>query len=292
MSIKKEITKVGYKSFIYSYKNACTYLPYYSFMYEEIENLLAEIDESRLNLYTFLQEKKWDSDILNLTTSFVEKYTIYLSLYFVSIQPPLLAKHILKILLCFSTDIHDDRLTILQANLLYELLSFSRKPFKTEEKDIYLDMISIISIINLIISMTQEFIGMTIQFFTCIPENFSYPFYMNNKMPITKQRCEYFQTDYLILFDKTFHNDVEYSFVLHKREIIFNKVFVTLTGRIMDNENLDDNQKIQKLPEEISGKVIISQKYFINLLKKVPEICSPFYLTYLFFSGEFYEKIT
>ena len=159
----------------------------------------------------------------------------------------------------FSNELKDEESIKYRANILFEFYQFYVKLVGEN------DLLIVVSFFNQIATMTQEFVGLVLQFFTCIPfaeKEFNLVRkYMGNQLSFTYEYCDYYQSDYLALFDKTYKLNLENNAsVLINREIVFSKIFEVITGKKIDY-TVDD------LKIELNKERITIKTFSANFLK-------------------------
>jgi hypothetical protein len=278
---------------LHKQKQLYNFLPYSSFNLENIAEFFMKLDKTDLNLKLFLFLEGWAPDYTNLMVELLDKF----NKYFLDNDEKELFRNdstevrknafrLFKILLLFSHEIKSEESIHFRAKILLEFYQFYSKIIGEN------DLLIVVSFFNQIATMTQEFIGMALQFFTCIPfaekEYNIVRKYMNNQLSYAYEYSEYYQSDYLALFDKTYNVNFEANCsILLNREIVFSKIFEVITGKKIDYTM--DDLKIELNKERAIMKAD-SVSSFISVLKKMPELFSPSLLCYSLLSGEFLEE--
>jgi hypothetical protein len=305
--------KVFLNRFNLMYKN----LPFANFTIKTSQQFFQMIEKSLLEQNFSLKDllfSIWNEEYVNLIFKLIPKYNYYFLLSY-KLWPPKriskekgeeLTKHcelfLLKLIVLLSLDKNEFFLSVLQSQVLNEFYHFLTNKFLKHSPQ------TVIQYLNNVTSMVQEFIGLSIQFFLCVDtfdtlddkviyqENIIlkiFKKYNLNRQAYEFKLCDYFSSDYLILFDKTFNGDYGESKLLKNREKLFDKI--TLVVEEISQENFKGNNiEILKYDLDLEEQKInipnflseINESYFLKILTNLSEIHNSFDLLYYFLIGK------
>jgi hypothetical protein len=226
-------------------------LPFANFTIKTFKEFFQKIEKKQFEQNSSLMKfllTIWDQEYVNLIYNLIPKYKYYFLLsYKIWFQKRKMTEkeeelgkqceiYLIKIIMLLSLEKNEFFLTVLQSQVLNDFYQFLTIKFIKHSKQ------SIIEYINKVSSMVQEFVGLSIQFFLCIDsldtlhtpegkiENYQsileeiFKKYNLNRKAYEFHFCDYFSSDYLILFDKTFNGEYGESELLKNREKIFDKI--------------------------------------------------------------------
>lgn len=274
------------------HKQITAYLPYSKYSLEEFREFFEKLDKDTGSLCSFLCTEGWFNEVADAVSQLTLKYNTYFmetdikgifkNNEAVSVEN---SKRLLKILMLCSCELNDSATINYRAELFYEFYQFFSKLM--DEDNILL----LVSFMNQVFSMIQEYTGMMIQYFLCIPNSekdvYTILRHIDGQIPFCFQFCDYYISDYLVLFDKSFNYLINSNSVLIHREMVFNKLFELITGQKIDysSENYDMRSNIK-----YDSSKVIDVKCLASILQEMPEIYSPLRLCYVYLTGEFISK--
>lgn len=271
-------------------KALMNHLPYCDYSLEEFQIFFKKIEENELSIRTFLFYEGWSTEQAEMVVNFLERFNKFFMDFdetgkyknntdLISSNE----KRLLKILFLFSCELKDDWTIIARSEHIFFFWRFYSKLL------LNVDYLTVISFFNQVVCMIQEYVGMIIQFFVCIPETEN-EFYLirrhlSGTLPFNYQNCDYYINDFLALFDKTFNNLIDQNnTVLNNREAIYNKMFEVITDSKIDYTSEDlqllEEYKFKEPPE-------VDVDFVYRILKSIPEIYSPLYMSYTYITGDF-----
>jgi hypothetical protein len=242
-------------------------IPYSNFTLRHYNDFVIRLTNYTEDLFSFLQKEHWDVDYTYIMCDITERYSVF----FLT-----LSKHESKIaedefkatqfLLCrfiilFTIEDNSDNIITERAKMLQTFFELIK--VQLSESDINV----LITMINQLMTIIQEYIGITIQFFMCINES-DYKKYINNKEAFVYENCDYYNTEYFALTCKYFNT---YDIcIITNRELIYKKVYEAIFG----NE-LSYTQRRVQLDIKDNFEIFIDIFLFCDIIKKLPELSSP-----------------
>jgi hypothetical protein len=249
-----------------------SHIPYSSFDTNKYNQFTQRLANSTSDLCEFLELENWDEDYIAIMIDITERY----SLFFLTLSKEesevdvnefkQTQKLLCNFIVLFTLEFFSDEVNALRIKLLEAFFDF----LKTQIKDSEINVL--ITMFNQLMTIVQEYIGLTVQFFLCIADaekNKNFKKYMNDCQPFVYENCDYFHSEYFALMCKYF-KDIGDICIITNRELIFKKIYEAIFGNEID-------YTVRKVHLNLKEDFNIQIDFFLfcDVLKKIPELCSP-----------------
>jgi hypothetical protein len=260
-------------TWIKKHKNLYSYISHSSFGLRGYLDFVIRLTNYDGDLIDFLQKENWDSDYIHIMCDITERYSVF----FLT-----LSKDESKIeedefkttqfLLCrfiilFTIEERSDDIITERAKMLQVFFEFIKHQIRDSDINV------LITMFNQLMTVVQEYIGLTIQFFLCIPESEldgNHKKYINDKLAFVYENCDYFNSEYFALTCK-FFKDIDDICIITNREIIFKKVYEAIFGDKMTHTLHKVHLDMKDHPFNFDIDFLL----FCNIIKRLPELSSP-----------------